>query len=165
MGGFLYTVLIIFEAILSALLIVIIFMQKTKGGMGGAAFGGSAGEAIFGSRMGNVLTKATVVLGTIFLVNTLLLTIMTARRSGVSRSIMDQVIPPVSAPAQPMAFPEQGTQPPMPPAQPWGTPDDMPSDPPIMVDPQQPVEIPAPAEQSTPDLDDVALPSETLLDD
>jgi hypothetical protein len=45
--------------------------------------------------MGNVLTKATVVLGVIFLMNTLLLTILTARRS-VS-SVMDGAAP-VAAP-------------------------------------------------------------------
>ncbi len=117
--GFIYAVLIIFEALLSALLIIIIFMQKTKGGMGGSAFGGGAGEAIFGSRMGNILTKATVVLGTIFLLNTVVLTIMTARRGGHGGSIMDQVettIPiPVQQPMMPAHRPGQGL-PPAPPA-------------------------------------------------
>jgi len=79
-----YGFLILVEAVVSALLIGVIFLQKTKGGMGGSAFGGGMGEAIFGSRMGNVLTKVTVVLGVIFLVNTILLTMLTARRGTVS---------------------------------------------------------------------------------
>ncbi len=113
--GFMYAVLIIFEALLSALLIVIIFLQKTKGGMGGSAFGGGggAGEAIFGSRMGNVLTKATVVLGCIFLLNTILLTIMTARRSGRSGSIMDRIETsvPMHQPMIPANAQQQGAPP------------------------------------------------------
>lgn len=112
--GFIYAVLIVFEALLSALLIAIIFMQKTKGGMGGSAFGGGVGEAIFGSRMGNVLTKATVVLGTVFLVNTILLTILTARRGDRGGSVMDQVdsIPmPQPQPMMPSSLPEAGTLP------------------------------------------------------
>ena len=75
-----YGFFILVEAVVSALLIAVVLVQKSKGGMGGSAFGGGVGEAIFGSRMGNVLTKATVVLGIIFLVNTVLLTIFTARR-------------------------------------------------------------------------------------
>ena len=67
-----YGFLIVLEALVSALLICVIFLQKTKGGMGGTAFGGGVGEAIFGSRMGNVLTKATVVLAVIFLANTMI---------------------------------------------------------------------------------------------
>ena len=107
--GMLYGFLIVLEVLISFLLIVIIFMQKSKGGMGGSAFGGGAGEAIFGSRMGNVLTKATVVLGCAFLVNTLMLTVLTARRTTDSRSVMDRVGQPAAPQAapSPMVMPEQ----------------------------------------------------------
>ncbi len=112
--GILYGFLIVLEVILSFLLIVVIFMQKSKGGMGGSAFGGGggAGEAIFGSRMGNVLTKATVVLACAFLANTLMLTVLTARQTGAG-SVMDQVQPtaPQSQPRQgqgPMQMPGAG---------------------------------------------------------
>lgn len=100
--GVLYGFLIVVEMLVSALLIAVIFMQKSKGGMGGSAFGGGAGEAIFGSRMGNVLTKATVVLGVIFLLNTLVLTVMTSRR-GQMGSVMEsaprQAAPQPSSPS------------------------------------------------------------------
>lgn len=152
--GFIYAVLIVFEAILSALLIAIIFMQKTKGGLGGTAFGGGAGEAIFGSRMGNVLTKATVVLGGIFLFNTILLTIMTARRGDHGGSVMDRMgaIPaPIQQPMMPAALPDSG----MPsPVQPINFDEtqipmdvqvpDMPTEPPAVS--VTPIEIPAPVE-------------------
>lgn len=134
--GFFYVLLIVFEGLLSLLLIAIIFMQKTKGGMGGSAFGGGAGEAIFGSRMGNVLTKATVVLGGIFLLNTVLLTILTARQQG-GGSVMDAV---EVAPSAPQPFTPSAPQP----FTPSGMPGDMPDS--VAVPPTGgPVEIPAPA--------------------
>ena len=91
------------EALISALLIGVVLMQKSKGGMAGSAFGGGVGEAIFGSRMGNVLTKATVVLGILFLVNTVFLTILTAHRSigNGSGSVTDGQAP-IAQPAAPM---------------------------------------------------------------
>lgn len=105
--GVLYGFLIFVEIVVCALLIVVIFMQKSKGGMGGSAFGGGgAGEAIFGSRMGNVLTKSTVVMGLIFLVNTLLLTVLTTQR-GVVGSVMEGA-PRRPAQQQPAPSPEAG---------------------------------------------------------
>jgi preprotein translocase subunit SecG len=104
-----YGFLIVVEALISALLIGVIFLQKSKGGMGGSAFGGGGvGEAIFGSRMGNVLTKATVVLAVIFLTNTVLLTMLTARRDSVGGSVTDGVVPatvPASDPLGGMSLP------------------------------------------------------------
>lgn len=107
-----YGFLIVLEALVSALLIGVIFLQKTKGGMGGTAFGGGVGEAIFGSRMGNVLTKATVVLAAIFLANTILLTMLTARRKPVA-SVTDMGLVVPSSPVAPMSTPEPaGIEPP-----------------------------------------------------
>ena len=142
--GFIYGVLIVFEALLSALLIAIIFMQRTKGGMGGSAFGGGAGEAIFGSRMGNVLTKATVILGSIFLFNTILLTIMTARRGDHGGSVMDRV-DAVPAPMQQPTMPESGMPLPAPVPAETATPADV-QTPPLAVEipAAVPAEIPVP---------------------
>lgn len=68
--------LIAVELVVSLLLILIILVQPSKsgGGLGGAAFGGGGmGEQLFGARAGNVLTKGTVLLSIVFLVNTLVL--------------------------------------------------------------------------------------------
>ena len=93
--------LVVVQVLTSALLIGIIFLQKTKGGMG-MSFGGGAGEAIFGSRMGNVLTKSTVILGTIFLVNTTILAYLGKMNEG-PKSVIDAFAAPVPvAPAMPM---------------------------------------------------------------
>jgi hypothetical protein len=52
------------------------------------------GEAIFGAQMGNVLTRVTVILGFIFLTNTLVLAILSARKDG--RSLMDGAVRPAT---------------------------------------------------------------------
>ena len=64
---------IVIEALCCLLLIGIILLQRSKSEGMGLAFGAGAGEALFGARAGNVLTKATVVLGLIFLASTLIL--------------------------------------------------------------------------------------------
>ena len=67
--GFLYVV----EVVVCLLLGLVVMLQKPKeGGLGGAIAGGM-GEAVFGADAGNVLIKATIWLGSIFLVTTLLL--------------------------------------------------------------------------------------------
>ena len=74
-------------------------MQKTKSEGLGLAFGAGVGETLFGSRAGNVLTRITVVLGIVFLANTLVLAII---YSGVSeRSLMEQVTGPRGQAAPP----------------------------------------------------------------
>jgi len=93
--------LIVVEAIVSFMLIGIILIQKTKSQGMGLAFGSGMGESLFGSQVGNVLTKATVVLSIIFLINTTLLAMLGAgrRTSSVTDSITD-TMPAMPAPAE-----------------------------------------------------------------
>jgi preprotein translocase subunit SecG len=101
--------LVTLEIITSVLLIVIILLQRTKSqGAGGLAFGAGMGETIFGPQVGNVLTKATVVLGIIFLVNTIALTVTYSQRE--ARSVVDRVAPP--SPGQAPALPRSPMAPP-----------------------------------------------------
>jgi len=72
--GFLY----VLEVIVCFLLGGIILLQKPKDGGLNAMLGGGMGEALFGAQVGNVLVKATIVLGTIFLLNTLVLSRLTS---------------------------------------------------------------------------------------
>ena len=90
-----YALLWFLEIVVCLLLVGVILMQRSKGeGAAGLACGGGMGEAIFGAQMGNVLTRATVVLGFIFLTNTLVLSIMSARMEG--RSLMEGSAKPVA---------------------------------------------------------------------
>jgi len=81
------TLLIILEAACSLSLIGLILLQKSKSEGLGLAFGGGGSESLFGARAGNVLTKATVGIGILFLVNTLILGMLFA--GSASESLMD----------------------------------------------------------------------------
>ena len=119
-------VMITIEVLCAFLLVGVILLQKTKSqGLGGMAFGAGMGESMFGSRAGNVLTKATIILGSIFLVNTLFLALSYAHTRAAAtqaRSVMERraLIPtapvatpaPVAAPtASPAAAPAPATAP------------------------------------------------------
>ena len=94
-------------------LLVVVLLQQGKGGDIAAAFGGSGSQAAFGARAGaTVLTRATTVLGALFMVGAMVLAIMGQRGPGSLLSGID-------APAAPAA-----------PAQTEPAPDEEPADPP-----------------------------------
>ena len=92
----LYRILLVADAIVCVLLVCLILMQRSKGQGVGLSFGGGA-EAVFGSQVGNILTRATVILGILFLVITTCVTML--RPVGRSNSVVDRVAPPSSATA------------------------------------------------------------------
>ena len=105
--GFLYVV----EVVVCLLLAGIILLQKPKeGGLGGVIGGGMA-EAAFGADAGNVLIKGTIILGAVFLLNTLALARFTSTVH--SKSVMSSVeapapvqqAPVMPAPEMPAAAP------------------------------------------------------------
>ena len=97
---FLYALVVV----LSLLLIGIVLIQPAKSGGMGAAFGG-VGESVFGGKAGSHLTKATVVMTTLFFILTLILAALIGRghwKSGgsganVSRSLSEAA--PAARPA------------------------------------------------------------------
>ncbi len=72
-------ILQIILVLVSVLLVGVILLQRNKGAGAGVTFGG-AGD-VFGAEMGNVLTKATIVLGSLFIVIVLTLSVITSRGS------------------------------------------------------------------------------------
>ena len=104
--GFLYVV----EVLVCLLLAFAVMLQKPKEGGLGGAFGGGALEASLGADAGNILIKATAFLGTIFIVNTLVLASFTARAHKKSMMSGVSVPAPVQAPAIP-SLPEAAPAP------------------------------------------------------
>lgn len=86
---FLLYLLAFVELLTSFFLISAILIQKTKAQGAGLAFGASMGESLFGSQAGNFLTRTTVILAVIFLVNTVLLGMIGVRRT--ANSVVDRV--------------------------------------------------------------------------
>jgi len=111
------------------------------------AFGSGMGESLFGSQVGNVLTRSTVVLAIVFLVNTTALAIL---GRGVSeRSVTDdlgEAPPPATAPAVPPTGADM-------PAPPFDAELPMPAGDADMPIPAPDADIPAPA----PPVEDVPL--------
>ena len=95
---FVTVLLLIVEALCALMLIGLILLQKSKSEGLGMAFGGGAGEALFGARAGNVLTKMTVGLAITFLVTTLLLAMSYAGKQ--EKSLVEQSISEMPAAAQ-----------------------------------------------------------------
>tara|TARA_B100001564_G_C20580028_1_gene642653 strand:+ start:867 stop:1205 length:339 start_codon:yes stop_codon:yes gene_type:complete len=83
--GILLTVLILS----SISLIGLILLQRSKSEGLGLAFGASTGESLFGARAGNVLSKATVVLGVAFMAAALILGVLYAKQDQSLMSTAD----------------------------------------------------------------------------
>jgi preprotein translocase subunit SecG len=97
------------------LLLVVVLLQQGKGGDIAAAFGGGGSQTAFGARAGaTVLTKATAVLGVLFMIGAIALTIIGRQGPG---TLMRGVGAPIqqTQPQAPAAAPET------PPAQPVET--------------------------------------------
>ncbi len=113
------TLLIILEAACSLALIGLILLQKSKDGGLGMAFGSGGNDSLFGARAGNVLTKATVVIGIVFLVNTLVLGVLFAGSSDeslVEKNLSAQPVPmeQTAMPQIPAEMPEMPVVPAVP---------------------------------------------------
>ncbi len=92
---------IVVEVLCCLLLIGLILLQRAKSEGLGLAFGASTGESLFGARAGNVLSKATVILGVVFMASTLALGVLFAQKD---KPLIDRID---VAPAQPVAVQSQ----------------------------------------------------------
>ena len=114
-------VLTIIEVLCSAMLLGVILIQKTKSQGVGLAFGAGMGESLFGAQMGNVLTKTTVYLAVIFLVNTTILAVLGAKaKQDAPESVTSGLPAPVPPPIE-ATTPGPGTTPMPPPVAPVDT--------------------------------------------
>lgn len=98
--GFLFYFLMIAFIVVSLFLILLVLIQKGRGGGLASAFGGMGGNTAFGSKTGDVLTWATSVVFGIFLLLAVVLNLMAnTRHTGTT---VTGVTPPAQqVPAQP----------------------------------------------------------------
>ena len=86
-----YIFLIFFHLLVCIALVCVVLMQSGKGGgLAGGAFGGTA-QTVFGGRGAtDFLTRATMVLGGVFFVISLVLGLMNSGTQRASRSLMQE---------------------------------------------------------------------------
>lgn len=87
---FLKALFVVVLVLCGLMLIGLILLQKSKSEGLGLAFGAGAGESLFGARAGNVLSKATVVLGIVFMASALVLGMLFAQQD---KTLMDEAAP------------------------------------------------------------------------
>lgn len=106
----LYTLLVILFIVVCFFLILVVLLQQGKGADVAAAFGGGASQASFGPRgTTTLLHKLTTGSFVAFVVLSIGLSVMTARKShSVTERIKDQ--PAVAAPATPAPSPAAPAQ-------------------------------------------------------
>ena len=97
------------------LLLLVVLLQQGKGGDMASAFGGGGSQTAFGARAGaTVLTRATTVLGVIFMLGAIVIGILGRQGGG---SLMSGVggpaatTAPAAAPAAPATTPAQSSTP------------------------------------------------------
>ncbi len=97
------SLLLVLHIVICASLILVVLLQAGKGGGLAGAFGGaggSTGQALFGGRgAATVLTKATTVLGIIFLATSLVLAVLASRDSGPRSVLREAQVPGSVTPA------------------------------------------------------------------
>ncbi len=98
-------ILLVFQILLALALIATILIQRTAQDGGGLTGGGSTMGGLFNARgSANLLTRATAVLATLFICNSLLLGVMATHQRD-NQSLLDKV-PVQSAPAAPVEKPK-----------------------------------------------------------
>ena len=90
------TVVLSIHLILALLLIGVVLLQRSEGG--GLGMGGGGGGVMSGRQAANALSKLTWILATGFLITSVTLTIIAARKADEG-SVVDRTVAPVEAPA------------------------------------------------------------------
>lgn len=98
----LYYIVLILHLIACFFLIAVVLLQQGKGQDLASAFGGGGTQAAFGPRgSATVLTRATTILASVFMITSLSLALIGQRRE----SILEKAAPPVAASPTPVTGP------------------------------------------------------------
>ena len=82
-------VLLVFNLVLAAILVLLILLQKSEGGALG--IGVSQDNFMFSRSAGNFMTKATAVVATLFIICSLALTIISRAELTPTSSVLDKI--------------------------------------------------------------------------
>jgi preprotein translocase subunit SecG len=114
---YVYVGLSIVHLLVAMGLILIVLLQSGKGSDIGAAFGGGSSQTVFGGRgAATFLSKVTTALAILFMVTSIVLTILSAQRG--TSSVVTEDRPAPAAPAPPGAPPSPAPAAPAAPAPP-----------------------------------------------
>ena len=81
-------IILTFNVILAFLLIVVVLLQKSEGGALG--IGASQDSFVSSRSAGNILTKATAIIATLFIITSISLTVM-SKGDFTSKSVLEKV--------------------------------------------------------------------------
>jgi preprotein translocase subunit SecG len=105
--GFLFYISMLIFLLICVFLIMLVLIQKGRGGGLASAFGGAGGNTAFGSKTGDVLTWATSILFGLFLVLAVTLNLLANHKAQAgtptrtpAEQQTDNPIVPTSEPAQ-----------------------------------------------------------------
>ena len=76
-----FNFVMVIHIIASLVLILVILMQAGRGGGMSEMFGGASTQTIFGTSVGQFLTKATAVCAVLFIITSLSLAVLSSKRS------------------------------------------------------------------------------------
>jgi preprotein translocase subunit SecG len=94
----LHTLLMIIHFFCAAAIVSLVLLQRGKGADAGAGFGAGASGTVFGARgASTALSRATAILAGIFMVTSLSLAYVGARKSAAPASLLDQLSQQVPA--------------------------------------------------------------------
>ena len=104
----LFIMLMVIQAIVAALLVTVVLMQKSEGG--GLGVGGSPAGLMSARGAADFLTRSTAILATLFVVLSIALAVLAVEAGGSNREIDDSLkrqTVPVQAPTGPAQAPVQ----------------------------------------------------------
>jgi len=101
------TLLVLLHVLVCIALVIVVLLQTGKGAEIGATFGGGGSHTLFGSRgAGNFLTKATAVIGAVFMLTSLALAMMSSNLT--AGSVVEELPANKPAAAETTPVPAQG---------------------------------------------------------
>jgi preprotein translocase subunit SecG len=102
--------LTIIHVIVCLFLIVVVLLQSGKAADLAGAFGGMGSQTVFGPRgSATVLSKATTIAAALFMVTSMILSIMATRGGGSTPSVLEKATKPQPANQQKAVTPQPGS--------------------------------------------------------